>query len=85
MSLSPHLPKKEAKAPLGLKENRRRGRAQGKITANRWVTLQGPSTYSPRQLPKAGAVAPQVVNAKPNKGCSEKLNDLLKVTTQVGK
>lgn len=30
VSLSPHLPKKEAKAPLGLKENRRRGQGSGK-------------------------------------------------------
>lgn len=35
-SLSPHLPKKEAKAPLGLKEKpEEAGRARRKITANR--------------------------------------------------
>lgn len=39
---SPRLRKKEAKAPLGLKEKpEEAGRAWRKITANRWVTFKG--------------------------------------------
>ena len=78
-------PQERGKSTPGI-ERKTGGGGQGleKENSKQMGDLQGPCTYL-RQLPLGRRCRPQVVNAKPYKGCSERLSDLLKVTPQVGK
>lgn len=67
-SPSPHLPKKEAKAPLGLKEKpEEAGRARRKITANRWVTFKG-LALTPHDNSLRQALSPPCCKCKTKRG-----------------